>query len=50
VYGLPRFFLEALRPMGFPPRAAFIVSHKCGYVVTSFSLTSKKSLFSLFLP
>ena len=49
VCALSSFFLEALRAMSFPLRTAFIVSHKCGYVVTSFSLNSKKSLISFFL-
>ena len=34
----------------FPFRNAFIVSHKFGYVVASFSLNSKKSLISFFIP
>jgi hypothetical protein len=45
VYALSSFFLEALRAMSFPLRAAFIVSHKFGYVGASFSLNSKKSFF-----
>jgi hypothetical protein len=51
VYVLSSFFLVALRAMHFPRRTAFIVSHKFGYVVPSFSLNSKilKSLY-LFLP
>jgi hypothetical protein len=49
VYALSRLFLEALRAMNFPLRNAFIVSHKFGYVVSSFSLTSKKSLISFFI-
>ena len=36
--------------MSFPLSTAFIVSHRFGYVVSSFSLSSKKSLISLFLP
>ena len=44
-----RFFLEALRAMSFPLSSAFIVSHKVGYVVPSFSLNSKKSLISFFI-
>jgi hypothetical protein len=36
------FFSEALRGMSFPFSTAFIVSHKFGYAVTSFSLNSKK--------
>jgi hypothetical protein len=47
---LSSFFLEALRAMSFPLRNAFIVSHKFGYVVASFSLNSKKSLISFFIP
>jgi hypothetical protein len=44
-------FLEALRVISFPLRTAFIVSHKFGYVVASFSLNSKNSLISfLFHP
>ena len=50
VYALSSFFLEALRAMSFPLRNAFIVSHRFGYVVASFSLNSKKSLISLFHP
>ena len=46
---LSSFFLEALRVMSFPLRTAFIVSHKFGYVVDSFSLNSKKSLISFFI-
>ena len=42
-------FLEALRAMSFPLRNAFIVSHKFWYVVSSFSLNSKKSLISFFI-
>ena len=34
--------------MSFPLRNAFIVSHKFGYVVASFSLNSKKSNFFLY--
>ena len=49
VYTLYTFFLESLRVMNFPLRNAFIVSHKFGYVVTSFSLNSKKSLISFFI-
>ena len=45
VYVLNSIFLEALRAMSFPLRTAFIVSHKLGYVVASFSLNSKKSYF-----
>jgi hypothetical protein len=48
VYALSRFFLEALRAMSFSLRTAFIVSHKFGYVVASFSLNSKK-VFNFFL-
>ena len=43
-------FLEALRSISFPLSTACIVSHKFGYVVPSFSLNSKRSLISLFLP
>ena len=35
--------------MSFPLRNDFIVSHKFGYVVASFSLNSKMSLISFFL-
>ena len=49
VYALSSFFLEALRAMSFPLSTAFIVSHKFGYVVPSFSLNSKKSLISFFI-
>ena len=50
VYALSSFFLKALRAMSFPLRNAFIVSHKFGYVVASFSLNSKKSLISFCIP
>jgi hypothetical protein len=35
--------------MSIPLRTAFIVSDKFGYLVASFSLNSKKSLFSFFI-
>jgi hypothetical protein len=44
VYALSSCFLEALRAMSFPLRNAFIVFHKFGYVVASFSLKSLESL------
>ena len=50
MYALSAFFLEALRALSFPLRTAFIVSHKFGYVVVSFSLNSKKSLIYFFIP
>jgi hypothetical protein len=46
VYALSSFFLVALRAMSFPLKTVFIVSHKFEYVVSSFSLNSKKSLIS----
>ena len=49
MYALSSFFLEALSAMSFPLRTAFIVSHKSGYVVSSFSLKSQKSLISFFI-
>ena len=49
VYALSSFFLAALRAMCFPLRTAFIVSHKFGYVVATFSLNYMKSLISLFI-
>ena len=50
VCALSSFLLEALRAMSFHLRNAFIVSHRFGYVVASFSLNSKKSLISFFIP
>ena len=50
VCSLSRFFLEVLRVLNFLLRTVLIVFHKFGYVVASFSLNSKKSLISLFLP
>jgi len=47
-YMLPCFFLQVFR-VYFPLSTAFIVSHKFGYVVPSFSLNSKKSLISFFI-
>ena len=55
MYALSSFFLEALGAMSFPLSTALIVSRKRGYVVSSFSLKSKKTFnfflyfFSLFL-
>ena len=49
LYPLSSFFLEAFKAMGSPLRTAFIVSHKFGYVVASFSLNSKMSLISFFI-
>ena len=46
---LSSFFLETLGAMRFPLRNAFIVSHKFGYVVSSFSFNSKNSLISFFI-
>jgi hypothetical protein len=43
------FFLKALRALSSPLSTVFIVSHKFGYVITSFSLNSKKSLISFFI-
>jgi hypothetical protein len=50
VYALSTFFFEAQRPVIYPLRNAFIVFHKFGYVVASFSLNSKKPLISFFIP
>ena len=50
VCALSSFFLEVLRAMSSPLRNAFIVCHKFAYVVASFSLNSKKSLISFFIP
>jgi hypothetical protein len=49
VYALSSFFLEALRAVGFPLRIAFLLYHKFGNVVVSFSLNSRKSLVSFFI-
>jgi hypothetical protein len=48
VYALSNFCLQPLRAMS-PLSTAFIVSHKFGYVVASFSLYFKMSLISLFI-
>ena len=48
VCALSSFFLAALRAMSFPLWTTFIVSHKFGYIVSSFSLNSKTSSISLF--
>jgi hypothetical protein len=50
MYALSSFLLEALKAMSFPLSTAFIVAPKFGYVVPSFSLNSKKSLITLYLP
>ena len=49
VWDLSNVLMKALSAMNFPFSTAFIVSHKFGYVVPSFSLKSKKSLLSLFI-
>ena len=48
VYALSSFFLEAFRAMSFPFSTNFIASHRCGYVVLSFSLNSKKKSLIFF--
>jgi hypothetical protein len=48
VFALSSLFLEALRAVCFPLKNAFIVVHKFGYVVASFSFNSKK-VFNFFL-
>ena len=48
VYVLSSLFLEALRAISFPHSTDFIVSHKFGYAVPSFSLHNEKSLISFF--
>ena len=50
MYAVSIFFLQVLRAMSFPLRTVFILSHKFGYGVASFSLNSKNSLLFLFLP
>ena len=42
------FFTMALSAMNFPLSTAFILSHKFGYDVSTFSLNSTKSLISFF--
>ena len=49
LYPLSSFLLEAFKAISSPLRTAFIVSHKFGYVVASFSLNSKMSLISFFI-
>jgi hypothetical protein len=44
------FFRKALNAINFPLSAAFIITNKFGYVVPSFSLSSRKSLIYLFFP
>jgi hypothetical protein len=48
VYALASFFWRH-KKLSFPLSTAFIVSHKFGYGMPSFSLNYKKSLISLFL-
>ena len=43
------FFMEAFSAMNLPLNTAFIVSHKFGSVVWSFSLNFRKSLISTFI-
>ena len=49
VKAISNFFLKALRAMSFPLSTAFVVSHKFGYVLATFSLNSKRSLIYFFL-
>jgi hypothetical protein len=42
--------MNALSAVNFTLSTAFIVYHKFGYTAPSFSLNSRKSLASLFLP
>ena len=49
MYDLSSFFFNSMKAMRFPLWTAFIVSHKFGYVVASFSLNSKKSLISFLI-
>jgi hypothetical protein len=42
------FFMEPLSSMNFSLSSTFIVSHKFGYVVPSFSLNSRTSLLYFF--
>jgi hypothetical protein len=50
MYAFSSFFLEALRAIDFLHSTAFLVSPTFGYVVASFSLNSKTSSISSFLP
>jgi len=45
-----QFLFGGTQSYEFSLSTAFIVSHKFGYVMPSFSLNSKKSLISVFLP
>ena len=47
VWELSNFFMEAHNILNFPLSTASIGSHKFGYVVPSFSLNSRNSLFSI---
>ena len=49
VWDLSDFFMKVLSAMNFPLSTTFIVSHKFGYVVHSFSLNSRKSLISFII-
>jgi len=50
MYALSCFFLQPLRTVSFSLSITFIGSHKFEYVVSSFSLNSKKSLISFLHP
>ena len=50
VCALSGFFFEALKSMSFPLSNDFIESHKLGNVVALFSLNSKMSLISFYIP
>jgi hypothetical protein len=46
---ISHFFMKVLGAMNLPFRTAFIVSHKFGYAMSSFTLNSRKSLISFFI-
>jgi hypothetical protein len=48
VWELSNFYMEALNAMNFPLGTAFIMFHKFGYIMPSFSLISRKPLISFF--
>jgi hypothetical protein len=49
VYDPSNFFMKVFSAINFPLCTAFIVSHKFGYVMPSFSLNSTKTLISFFI-
>jgi hypothetical protein len=49
IWNLSDFFMKAFITKNFPLSSSFIMPHKFGYVLPSFSLNSRKSWISFFI-